>query len=535
MGEERDVMNYDVVVVGGGPAGLSFAIRLKQLQPEASICLLEKGAQIGAHILSGAVLEPGPLDGLLPKWRDHPPNIFVAAKRDEFMFLTRTRRYRLPTPPQMRNAGNVIISLGSLCQWLGEEAEGLGVDVFPGFPAARALLDDEGTVIGVRCRDMGISKDGSPGPNYAPGVDIHAKLTVLAEGCRGSITKTLIQRFDLAKGKDPQMYGLGFKELWRVPAGRTEPGLIQHSVGWPLDTRTYGGSFLYHLDQDRVYVGFVTGLDYENPDFSPFEAFQQFKHHSSIRSLLADGEILAGGARTIVEGGWQALPTMEMPGAVLIGDSGGTVNVPKIKGIHQAIRSGVLAAEHFAETRTASGYDRRLRESPVGRELHRVRNIHPGFKRGLWGGLVNAAFETLVAGRSPWTLRNRADWSTLRKQSELTDSEQPEYVTRDLPPRDRLASVFFAQTAHDENQPSHLQVSDTNICATRCAEEYGNPCTRFCPAGVYEMVAKGDGKKELQINAANCVHCKACDIKDPYEIITWTVPEGGSGPNYQNL
>ncbi len=524
-------MSYDVVVVGAGPAGLAFAIRLKQLSPEKRVCVLEKGSQVGAHILSGCVMDPIALDKLLPDWRKTPPAICVPAAKDEFVFLTKTGRLRLPTPPQMQNHGNFIISLGSLCAWLGQQAEALGVDVFPGFSAAAPLIQD-GKVIGVRCGDMGVQKDGTPGPNFAAGVDIHAGVTVLAEGCRGSVSKRLIKEFKLDAASSPQTYGLGMKELWRVPAGRAQPGYIQHTVGWPLDSRTYGGSFLYHLDQDRVYVGFVAGLDYEDTDFSPFEAFQQFKNHPSVKALLEGGEILASGARTLIEGGLQSLPKLEMPGAILIGDAAGTLNVAKIKGVHLAMRSGMLAAKHLAETGSTTGFDARWRASPCAKELRAVRNIRPGFRWGLWLGLINAAVETMTFGLLPWTLRNHADWSSTKKKD--GHEARADYIERSLPPKDRLSSVYFAATSHDEHQPAHLKVSDTNICATKCAEEFGNPCTRFCPAGVYEMVEEA-GKKRLQINAANCVHCKACDIKDPYEIITWTTPEGGSGPNYQNL
>ena len=530
---DRDVMEYDVLIVGGGPAGLACAIRLKQLKSDLNVCVLEKAAAIGSHALSGAVMEPGPLDTLLPGWRDAPPAVCVPATRDELRLLTRKGQLRLPVPPQQHNAGNVIVSLGLLTPQLAQAAEALGVDVFAGFAGAAVLYTDAGAVAGVQIGDMGLGKDGQPGPDYAPGPEIRAGITVLAEGCRGSLTKTLIAQFGLDKDCSPQTYALGMKELWKLPEGRVEPGLIQHSMGWPLDTATYGGSFVYHLGDNRVYIGFVAGLDYKDPRFSPFEAFQQFKHHPSMRALLEGGEVIAAGARTIAAGGWQSLPQLDMPGALLIGDAGGTLNFPKIKGIHQAIRSGMLAAEHIAETGVAAGFDARWRASPGGQELRKVRNIKPGFKGGLWAGLANGAFETLTGGRMPWTLKNSSN-TTLHK---LDDYASPDrgWVDRSLPPRDRLASVFLASTSHDEAQPAHLKVADTSICATRCATEYGNPCTRFCPANVYEMVDDGAGAKRLQINAANCVHCKACDIKDPYAQITWTTPEGGSGPNYAGL
>ncbi|HLW24486.1 MAG TPA: electron transfer flavoprotein-ubiquinone oxidoreductase [Steroidobacteraceae bacterium] len=531
----RDVMEYEVAIVGAGPAGLAAAIRLKQLKPDLSVCVLEKAASLGAHSLSGAVLEPQPLDELWPQWREHAPAICVPAGHDEFAFLSARRRIKLPTPPQMRNHGNLITSLGQLTPILGAEAERLGCDVFAGFAAAEALFDDRGAVKGVRIGDMGVERNGEPGPNFTLGPEIHARMTLFCEGCRGSTSKQLIRRFKLDESSSPQTYGLGFKELWQLPAGRGEPGLIQHTIGWPLDHRTYGGSFLYHLDKDRAYVGFVVGLDYEDPRLKPFEAFQQFKNHPTVRPLLEGGEILAGGARTVIEGGWQSMPKLEMPGAMLVGDAGGTLNTPKIKGIHQAIRSGMTAAAHYVETGTSAGFDARWRASAGGRELYRVRNIRPGFNRGLWSGLANAAFETYVTrGRSPWTLRNHADDKALKRLD--YHSPDRDWGERTLPPRDRLAFVYFAATTHDENQPVHLHVKDTSLCAGRCTQEFGNPCQNFCPANVYEMIDDGAGGRRLQINSSNCVHCKACDIKEPYtDQITWVPPEGGSGPNYQSL
>jgi electron-transferring-flavoprotein dehydrogenase len=530
-------MNYDVVIVGAGPAGLACALRLRQLDPQRSVCVLEKAASLGAHSLSGAVLDPVALDALLPGWRAAPPPICTPVQHDEFRLLTARHSLRLPTPPQQQNHGNFIVSIAQLMPWLGAQAEAAGVDIYTGFAASEALFDAQGAVCGVRLGDLGLLRNGEQGPNFSAGAELRAPLTILAEGCRGSISKQLIARFGLDAQRAPPTFGLGFKELWQLPAGRGRAGLVQHTVGWPLRNDTYGGGFIYHLDQDRVYIGMVVGLDYRDPRFQPFEAFQQFKHHPSIRALLAGGEALAYGARAVAAGGAQALPRLDMPGALLIGDAAGTLDVARLKGIHQAMRCGMLAAEHLQAQPGGTGFDAAWRASPGGRDLHAVRNIKPGFKLGLWPGLANALLETLLRGRTPWTLTHVANDATLLRLDgpAPAPAPMPAPPERVLAPRDRTAAVFLAATAHEEQQPVHLHVADTTICADRCAREFDNPCTRFCPAAVYEILVDADGRRRLQINAATCVHCKACDIKDPYRLITWTVPEGGSGPNYQNL
>jgi electron-transferring-flavoprotein dehydrogenase len=448
------------------------------------------------------------------------------------LWLTRTGKRKLPTPPQQNNHGNFIVSLGALCAWLAPKAEAVGVDLFPGFAAAELSYDEDDAVQGVIIGDMGIARDGSEKDGYVQGIEIRARATVLAEGCRGSLSKKAIRKYKLDADCDPQTYGIGMKELWQLPEGRVEPGRIMHSIGWPLPPEIYGGSFVYHLDRNRLAVGFVCGLDYQDPNFMPFEAFQQFKHHPMMRELLDGGEILSAGARAIVEGGYQSLPKVEMPGAMLIGDSAGLLNVPKIKGVHQALKSGMLAAEHLAQTRSTVGFDARLRSSGIVAELKKVRNIRPGFQNGRTRGLATAAIETATAGKLPRTLSNHADHDQYRKLDQAGLAF--DYVERELPPRDRLASVYFASTEHDEDQPIHLKIIEPDVCFTKCESEYGNPCTRFCPASVYERVEDENGKR-IQINAANCVHCKTCDIADPYQIITWVTPEGGSGPNYSNL
>ena len=530
---DREIMEYDVIIVGAGPAGLSCAIRLKQLKPDLMVAVIEKSAEVGAHILSGAVIEPEPLDELLPGWRDNPPSVCIPVEKDELWLLRKEGRTKLPTPPQQKNHGNFIVSLGAMCNWMAEKAEALEVDIFPGYAASEIRFTENGAVGGVVIGDMGVGREGNEKDTYMQGIEIHAGMTVLSEGCRGHLSKQLIRKFDLDKDCDPQTYGIGMKELWKVQPGKSTPGLVQHTAGWPLDSKTYGGSFIYHLDKDRIAIGFVVGLDYHDPEFMPFEAFQQMKHHPMVHAMLEGGEILSSGARAIVEGGYQSLPKTEMPGALLIGDAAGTLNVPKVKGTHQAMRCGMMAAEHISETASAKGFDTKLRNSEVVKELYKVRNIRPAFYKGFWRGFLRAAIETITAGKLPTTLTVHSDDSSLEKLGTYTAPDR-KWMDRDLPPRDRLAAVYFAATEHDEDQPVHLRILEPDVCITRCVEEYDNPCTRFCPANVYEMVEEGSGRR-LQINSANCVHCKTCDIKDPYQIINWVTPEGGSGPAYQNM
>ena len=542
---ERESMEFDVVIVGAGPSGLSTAIRLRQLCAEhdsdLSICIVEKGSEVGAHILSGAVLEPRSLDELFPDWKERGAPLHTPAQEDRFLFLTKSGAVRLPTPPQMHNKGNYIISLGNLCRWLGEQAEALDVSIFPGFPASEVLFHDDGTVKGVATQDMGVGRDGKPKGSFEPGVELHARVTVFAEGCRGHLTKSLFERFDLRTGADPQTYGIGIKELWEIDPAKHEQGLVVHTLGWPLDRSTYGGSFLYHLEDDQVAVGFVVGLDYTNPHLSPFEEFQRFKTHPKIRPTFEGGRRIAYGARAISEGGIQSLPKLTFPGGLLVGDTAGFLNVPKIKGTHTAMKSGMTAAEAIfdvlrddSSSPEITDYRSRLENTWLWDELHRVRNLRPSFRWGLWGGMLYSGLDTYVLrGKAPWTLHHHADHAALKKASECPRIAYPK--PDGAVSFDRNSSVFLSNTNHEEDQPVHLTLKDDSVPIAVNLAEYDAPEQRYCPAGVYEIVHEGEDGPRLQINAQNCVHCKTCDIKDPMQNIHWVTPEGGGGPNYPNM
>ena len=549
---ERESMDFDVVIVGAGPAGLAAAIRLRQLAAargrEVSVCVLEKGSEVGAHILSGAVLDPRALDELIPDWKDKGAPLNAPVAQEKFLFLTAKGSFGVPValmPAQFKNHGNYIVSLGNLCRWLAGQAEGLGAEIYPGFAAAEVLYDDTGRVRGVATSDLGIAKDGTRKDGYQPGMELRAKYTLFAEGCRGSLTKTLMERFALGAGADPQTYGIGLKELWHLDPAQHRPGLVLHTAGWPLDRKTWGGSFIYHLEDNQAAVGFVVGLDYRNPHLSPFDEFQRFKTHPKIRPMLAGGKRISYGARALNEGGLQSIPKLVFPGGLLIGCAAGFLNVPRIKGSHNAMKSGMLAAEALFEAFAAGdqgdgaieAYPEKLSGSWVYEELGKVRNFRPAFaKLGLWGGMLLGGAELkLLGGRAPWTLHHRhPDHACLKPAAEMPKIDYPK--PDGIVSFDRNSSVFLSNTNHEEDQPVHLQLKDPAVPVEHNLALYDAPEERYCPAGVYEILRDEDGANpRLQINAQNCVHCKTCDIKDPSQNIDWVTPEGGGGPNYPNM
>ncbi|WP_075520109.1 electron transfer flavoprotein-ubiquinone oxidoreductase [Candidatus Pelagibacter communis] len=537
----REVMEYDVVIVGGGPSGLATAIKLKQLNSEINVCVLEKGAEIGSHILSGNVFETRALDELIPNWKELNSPIKTKVTKEKFLFLGKTKSISWPTwllPKVQQNHKNYIISLANLCRWLAEKAETLGVEIFPGFPASDILYHEDGSVRGVITQDMGLDKNGEKKDSYEPGMELHAKVTVFAEGCRGHLGKNLIKKFDLSKGKNPQQYGIGFKEIWKVDEKNHEEGLVMHTAGWPLDNNTYGGSFVYHAENKEVYLGYVIGLDYQNPHLSPFDEFQRFKTHPAISKMLNGGKRISYGARALIEGGIQSLPKMYMPGALLIGCDAGTLNMPKIKGSHTAMKSGLIAAEtiveHLKDKKDLSIYEQKFNKSWAYEELHAARNVKPSFSWGLILGIIFTGIDQILfRGKLPFTLKHKhADHETLKPANKMPVIEYPK--PDNILTFDKTSSVYLTGTNHEDNQPVHLQLKDKELPIKYTLEKYDEPAQRYCPAGVYE-VQNENGSPKFVINAQNCIHCKTCDIKEPSQNITWVTPEGSGGPRYGNM
>jgi electron-transferring-flavoprotein dehydrogenase len=542
-------MEYDVVIVGGGPAGLSAAIKIKQLAAakgqEVSVVVLEKGGELGAHILSGAVMDPQALTELMPDWKEKGAPLNTAVTEDRVLFLTETGSFKTPNfllPKCFENHGNYVISLGNVVRWLGQQAEALGVEIFPGFAAAEILYNDDGSVKGIATGNMGVKRDGEAGPEFQLGMELHGKYTLFAEGSRGHLGKQLMAKYDLNKGKDPQSYGIGIKELWEIDPSKHQPGLVIHTTGWPLDSKTYGGSFLYHLENNQVMIGYVVGLNYANPYLSPYEEFQRYKTHPEIRPFLEGGKRISYGARAITAGGLQSLPKLVFPGGALIGCDAGFLNMSRIKGSHAAIKSGMLAADAVFEALGAGRQADELAAYPVAfeqswlhEELHVARNVKPWLNKGLYlGSLMTGIDQIVFRGKAPWTLRHsHADHECLKPASQFTPITYPKPDGKLT--FDRLSSVFISNTNHAEDQPIHLTLKNASVPVDVNLAQYAGPEQRYCPAGVYEFVKTDDGGDRLQINAQNCVHCKTCDIKDPTQNIVWVTPEGGGGPNYPNM